>query len=235
MIKSVLLTRSEFANNELKKILEKPKYNLSEKYELLECSLIKYELQNIDLLELYKFQNIIVTSFFAANNLPELSNNNSDPSKNNIISAWVVGNKSAKILKQKGYEIQFIAQNAQELKSKILKTNLSNVIYPSSDKITVNMPSHITHKVFYKVFYKKSLSNEQILRYKQGIDYILLYSENCAKTFIKLLLDNNLIDYLKNTKYITISQKVAKIVEPYFENIRICKNSDLMLKYLETK
>ena len=52
-----------------------------------------------------------------------------------------------------------------------------------------------------------------------GIDYILLYSQNCAKTLVKLLTKYNLINILKNTIVITISAKVANIVNIYFSNV----------------
>jgi len=219
MTKSVLLTRSKSVNAELKQSLEK------HKYELLECSLIDYELQPFDLSEFHGFQNIIITSFFAANKLPDAPVNSMD--------AWVVGVKSAKILEAKGYKIKFISPDAETLKRQIPEEIYHDSIYPSSDQITVNMPLHITRKVFYKVSYKDSLSNEQLLRYKQGIDYVLLYSENCAKTLVKLLLENDLMNYLENTTCIAISSKVERVVKRHFRNTQICHGADLMLEYLE--
>ena len=219
MIKSVLLTRSNSANAWLKERLQQ--YD----YELLECSLIKYELQPVNLLELKNFTDLIITSFFAASMVP--------PAFSTGMHAWVVGTKSAKMLEEKGYDIKFVATSAESLKQQIPETIYETAIYLSSDHITIDMPEEIVRKIFYKVTYRKSLSQEQILRYKKGIDYVLIYSENCAKTLIKLLLENNLMNYLENTTYIAISSKVEKVIRNHFRNTQICQGDDLMLKYLE--
>ena len=147
--------------------------------------------------------------------------------------AWVVGTKSAKILEEKGYNIKFMALNAESLKEQIPEEIYENTIYLSGNHITVNMPQQVARRIFYKVTYRESLSQEQILRYKQGIDYILIYSENCAKTLIKLLLKSNLMNYLENTTYIAISSKVEKVIKHHFRNTQICQGDDLMLEYLE--
>lgn len=218
MIKSVLLTRSQEFNIEFKNYLEK--YN----YEILECSLISYELQPLDFQELNSFDNIIITSFYAATQMPNASRKD--------IGAWVVGVKSAKILEKKGYKIKFISNDARSLSVKIPSSIYDNVIYLSSNHITVNMPSAILRKIFYKVTYKQSLSNEQILRYKENIDYILIYSENCAKALVKLLIENDLMNYLENSTFIVISLKVENIIKNYFKNTKILSSGDLMLKCL---
>ena len=95
------------------------------------------------------------------------------------------------------------------------------------------MPLGVTRKILYKTIYLKLLSENEITRYKQGIDYIVLYSENCAKTLLKLLIENNLMNYLGNTTYIAISSKVARVFERVFKNVVVCHDSDSMLKYIE--
>jgi len=97
------------------------------------------------------------------------------------------------------------------------------------------MPMHITRKIFYKVLYREFLSNKQLLRYKQGVDYVLLYSENCAKTLVKLLLENDLMNYLENTTYIVISSKVEKVIKSHFQKTEIRQGTDLILEYLENQ
>ena len=218
MTRSVLLTRSNSANAWLKERLQQ--YD----YELLEYSLIKYKLQLVNLLELKNFTDLIITSFFAASMVP--------PAFSTGMHAWVVGTKSARILEEKGYDIKFIATSAKSLKQQIPETIYETAIYLSSNHITIDMPKQIVRKIFYKVTYRKSLSQEQILRYKKGIDYVLIYSENCAKTLIKLLLENNLMNYLENTTYIAISSKVEKVIRKHFRNTQICQDDNLMLQYL---
>lgn len=218
-MKSVLLTRAKELNIELKLSLQKFDY------ELLECNLIKYNLQPLDLKEFCSFDNLLITSFFAATKVPNAPREG--------MNAWVVGVSSAKVLASKGYKIQFYSESAEELKNNIPDGIYDDTIYLSSDHITVFMPSLITRRIFYKVYYKESLSSDQLLRYQKGIDYILLYSENCAKTLIKLLLENNLMNSLESTTFIVISSKVEDIIKPYFANTVICQGTSLMLEYLE--
>ncbi|MDG1437317.1 MAG: uroporphyrinogen-III synthase [Rickettsiaceae bacterium] len=228
MIRSVLLTRSKLLNAEIKTKLQ------ASGYDVLECNLIKYALQPFDISELRGYENLIITSYFAALNLPD-RNINMDASDSlfSDINAWVVGMKSAKLLEAKGYKVQFCASSAEELKQNIPKEIYDSTIYLSSDHITVSMPEEIERKIFYTVKYKESLSSEQLSRYKNGIDYILIYSTNCAKTLIKLLVQNNLMNYLENTMLIVISSKVEKVVKRHFRNVQVCQGADLMLDYLE--
>jgi len=218
-MKSVLLTRSESANNSFKQALAD--YN----YEFLDCSLIDYQLQPIDFSILEDYKDVIITSNFAANNLPQ--------APSDVMYAWVVGAKSARILESKGYKIRFCAPDAITLKQQIPAEIYENTIYLSSNHITVNMPLHITRQIFYNVSYLESLSKEQILRYKKGVDYILLYSENCAKTLMKLILENDLLNYLENTTIIAISSKIEMVVKSHFRNRVVCSGDDLILKYLK--
>jgi uroporphyrinogen-III synthase len=219
MIKSVLLTRAKELNAELEVVLQKFGY------EVLECNLIEYELQSFDLEEIYSFNNLIITSFFAASMAPVA------PSYG--MNVWTVGAKSAQILESKGYRVQFYAASAEELKRNIPEAIYDDTIYLSSDYITVPMPAPIMRKNFYKVYYKESLSSEQLSRYEKGIDYVLLYSENCAKTLVKLLLENDLRNSLENTTFIVISSKVEGVIKPYFTKTEICQGTSLMLEYLE--
>ncbi len=218
-MKSVLLTRSKSANNSLKKSLADCNY------ELLDCSLIDYQLQPVDFSILEDYTDIVITSNFAANNIPDAPRAG--------MYAWVVGAKSAQILESKGYKIRSFAKDALTLKHQIPVEIYENTIYLSSDKITVNMPMHITRQIFYNVSYLESLSKEQILRYKQGVDYILLYSENCAKTLVKLLLESDLLNYLESTTILAISSKVEKVMKHHFRNRVVCSGADLILEYLK--
>ncbi len=218
-MKSILLTRSKLANIQLKTKLN----NLG--YESLECSLIDYELQKFNPLELNNYTDIIITSIFVANNIPSAHSKG--------MFAWTVGEKSALILEKKGYKIKFFARDAKTLKNQIPSDIYENTLYLSSDHVTTNMPATVFRRIFYKVTYRKSLSSSQILRYKQGVDYILLYSRNCANTLVKLILQTDLVNYLENTVVIAISSKVKEVLQQYFNNIMVCPaGADSMLKYL---
>jgi uroporphyrinogen-III synthase len=218
-MKSVLLTRAKEFNEQLQGRLRQLDY------EVLECDLIEYDLQPLNLSEFITYDHLLITSFFAASKLPDAPRSN--------MTVWVVGMKSAKLLASKGYKVGFYAESAESLRRNIPESIFTDMLYLSSDYITVSMPPAIKRQIFYKVKYRASLSDSQIARYKQGLDYILLYSENCAKTLIKLLLENDLLNSLENTTFLVISSKVENIVKSHFVNIEICGGNDLMLEYLE--
>ena len=218
MNKSILLTRAKSANLILKEKL------IPRGFDLVECSLIKHKLLPFDKEVFNKHSDIVITSNFAASNLP-----NSNGSK----YVWVVGENSEKILKDKGYKVKFCAPDAIILEKELLKNNHIKAIYLSGNNITIDMPPNIKRIIFYNTYYKQSLSQPDIQRIKHGIDYILLYSENCAKTLLQLLLENDLLKYLENTTILAISFKVVRVVEDYFKNVKNCAGGNQIIEFLE--
>ncbi|CAN0594788.1 unnamed protein product [Ectocarpus sp. 12 AP-2014] len=217
MNKSILLTRAKSANLTLKEKLAP--YG----FDLFECSLIEHKLLQFDAEILNEYSNIVITSSFAANNLPN----------NDGIYAWVVGENTKSILENKGYKIKFCAPDAITLKKELQKNTYIKAIYLSGDNITLEMPSNVRRVVFYNTFYKEFFRHFEIQRLSQGVDYILLYSENCAKTLLQLLLENGLLKYLESSTIVAISSKVARVVESYFKNIKDCNGSNQIIEFLE--
>jgi hypothetical protein len=70
------------------------------------------------------------------------------------------------------------------------------------------MPFGITRKILYKTIYLESLSKNEITRYKQGIDYIVLYSENCAKALLILF---NVFIFLPDLTFIQSDYKSLRL------------------------
>jgi uroporphyrinogen-III synthase len=221
MTKSVLLTRSDLENVKLEQELQKCDY------EILKCSLIKQELLDFDYKQLIHFTDIIITSFFMADAMPHSSTIASD------MSVWVVGEKSSDILRKKGYKIMFCTESVNHLKQNIPSHIYKNAVYLSSDHITVDMPAECVRSILYKVTYRNFISNHAVMRYREGVDCILLYSENCAKTLMNLIKENYLKNYLANSTYIVISSKVERVVKRYFDKVVVCNNADAMLEYLK--
>ncbi|MEM6338544.1 MAG: hypothetical protein AAF673_01275, partial [Pseudomonadota bacterium] len=153
MNKSILLTRAKSANLILKEKL------MPRGFDLIECSLIKHKLLPLDKELFNKHSDIVITSNFAASNLP-----NSNGSK----YVWVVGENSEKILKDKAYKIKFCAPDAITLKKELLKNNHIKAIYLSGNNITIDMPPNIKRIIFYNTDYKQSLSQPEIQRIKLG-------------------------------------------------------------------
>ena len=220
--KTILLTRSEEENKILYDRLTKIGYHC------FKCSLIKYYDVEFDYNILSQCSDIIITSNYAAkilkkrDNIPGVKANN----------VWVVGKLSANILKEKSYNVKYIASNAKNLKKQLVRGTCDDIIYLASNNITTPMPKAVRQEIFYKVSYKKELTHQEIEYFKQKLNYILLYSENCAKTLVALLAKNNLFEYVADTVIIVISPKVAKVLKDYFHNIVICDNSDEMVEKL---
>ena len=218
MAKKILLTRSEEDNNYLRNILVPKGYNC------LDLSLIEHVNLPFNITILEDFTDIIVTSKRGANLLPV---------DEGIKNVWVVGDTSAEIATQKGYNVQYVAHSASELIDKIPRNIYKHAIYLSSNMISTRMPFGIKMINVYKVKYKDHLSDSEVQILKSGLDYIPLYSENCAKTLIKLILANDLLKYIENSVIIAISSKVEKLLTDYFTNIVTCNYADQILEKLE--
>lgn len=218
--KSVLITRAKGENMVLRSKLQ------TYGYEVLECNLIKYTLLPINLYALRSFTNIIITSNFAAKKLPQAWQDS--------IFVWVVGQNSAETLTRKGYKIKFCTESALSLKQELTNSKqITQMIYLSSNKITVDMPHWVKRQIFYNVSYLESLTETQKMRYQKGIDYILLFSKNCAKTLRKLFIDHNLLHCVTNTTIIAISSNVTETLNSNFQKKIVLQNSNLMLEYLK--
>lgn len=202
---------------------------------------------------------LIITSKYLASIIPYAHEIRNDPLK-----VYVVGQTSSAILHLKGYNIVYIAKNAEELKkavecSAIYKDtslhkdaspcnrtsdnyNSSNnifnnhkidsrsIIYLSGVDISTNMPNFVKRHIVYDVQYKNNLNHIEYSFFKNYNDnYVLLYSENSALTFIKLLNKYNLLYTLKHSTAFTISKKVADIVSFYFSSVMVYSdNFDLI-------
>lgn len=212
MTKSIWLTRSTAENQVL--INKLRKYN----FLLIDSPLIMYSNVDFDANILKKYSNIIITSKYAANILVDTS------FRCNFkhLSAWVVGKISAEILASIDINVKFIARNVAELVDNIPENTYNSSIYLSSNEITKPLPSKITRYIIYNVKYINQIDQQTTSAINKGIDYILLYSQNCAKTLINLLVEQNLINLLLNTTVITISDKVAKEILPYFKTVLYC-------------
>jgi uroporphyrinogen-III synthase len=216
MKKRVLITRSEEENQILKDTLEPIGFSC------VKCSLIHYQDILFDYSNLEKYTDIIITSKHAANIVA--------PRRMN---AFVVGEISARILREKGYIIKCIASNVNELKNALPKNIDNKIIYLSGNIITTEMPNNITRKILYNVRYSDFLPTEIQAELKIGIDFILLYSKNSAKTLIKLVLENDLFKYLNNTIVISISPRLQQIVRPYFTKNISAGAPDKMIQVLK--
>jgi len=214
-MKSILLTRSNENNKNIIKKLNN--YKLQEQeFEYIECPLLEYKNCQLDSSILKEYSNIIITSKYAANII-------SSWHISEIKGLWIVGNKSQSILQNSRFEIRYVAKNVQDLINNLPSKLYAKSIYLSSNKITQDLPSAIKREIIYQVEYKEYIP--EIEKIKKGVDYILLYSQNCASTLLHLLIENNLVSLLLHATIIAISAKVANIVRPFTKNMFYCNSN----------
>lgn len=174
------------------------------------------------------YNNIIITSKYAAKLICYAENISSIYTKN----FWVVGYASANMLRSNGCQVKEIADTASKLIQKLPRNILSDTIYLSGDQITMQMPTSVKRIIIYKVKYKDSLSDDDVIAIKNGMNYVTLYSENSARTLYSLLNQNNLLEYIKNSVLIAISDKVANIMNSHFKHQITMNNSDDLINIL---
>lgn len=229
MQKTLLLTRSIEDNLELEESLRQ--YN----FRFILCPLIEYIDLKFEPSLLKNYSDIIITSKHAA---MLCVHGKQDIGIRDIkINAWVVGSKSAEILRSAGFIVKYIAETVEDLLANLPPNIYNRAIYLSSNEITTALPPAIRRQIIYKVKYLDSLKLEQLEAINKGLDYILLYSKNCARTLLKLFKQYNLLKLMENTILITVSLKVAKEVKTYFKNVVYCdgdqynKIKELLINY----
>ncbi len=222
-MKSILLTRSIEDNYDIIRTIENNNRALEQKFKYICSPLVQYKDLNFDPRILFNYTNIIITSKFAAKLFVSLISRYPGFKKDNINqNFWVVGNISNIILTQNNLIVSGVARNIQQLIKNFPPEFYKQTIYLSSNEITQELPSSITRQIIYEVQYISQLHN--IEEIKKGVDYILLYSQNSAKTLIKLLADNKLLELLSNSQVIAISKKVADIIKIFSKNVIYCED-----------
>lgn len=188
----------------------------------VEAPMLSYEKLPIDFSQFQHTINIIITSKFAAKIIADHYPYNVD--------CFVVGEESANILKQNfKLNIKHISDSAEELYrhceeysdkaingllSHSFATPRNDFIYFSGNIITTEF-DYAKRQIIYYVEYVDSLDENAIAEIKSGVKYILLYSKNCAKNLIHLLKRYNLLQYIKNSVVIAISEKLALEYDQY--------------------
>lgn len=232
----ILLTRNALENNKL--LLELPK----DIFQCHELNLLEY--QDIETQTDYSQYNaIVVTSKYAAQKIQEMGLKN--------IDFFVVGEISTKILndnstvtastttlKNEDARVVVTAEDVFKLRRCIMNYVKDKpeykLLYLSGNHITTNMPDYVDRKIFYNVKYRNYLTEEEINVIKSGIDLIPIYSKNCAKTLLRLIVKYDIMNFLEHTTIIVVSSKVAEVVKGCSKNIVICNKAEEMIERLRT-
>ncbi len=221
----ILITRTKEENKLFKLDLEK---NGIEKSCVIDCSMLELSannnIKNIE--KIYsKYSDIIITSKYAASMLPH----NVNDSKN----IWCVGEETAKILKEKNYKIELQSKNVDSLLTKLPASRYKNMVYLHGSQITKTMPPEVNNIEIYNAHYGQDLPEEAGAAILQRKTYITLFSSNCAKNLLRLIVKNSLHNYLKHCTIIAISEKVGSIFAYYCNNIQIFPSQKSMIKYIK--
>lgn len=221
-VSSILLTRSIAENAKTKEALR------GVPLEIVECPLISYHLLSVDWAKLNSCDYAIITSKFLAEHFPV--------NIHSKLKVLVVGEVSASILEEKNYIVELCAENAEQIKTYLESQGIlpaSKIIYFCGDNISTSMPYFVEQYEVYKVEYKQDLTHEQIASFQSPLSYIMLYSENSAKTLLRLIVKYNLQSYLNDTIIICISDKVGKIFNHLCDQIVIRSTNEQMISYVK--
>ena len=219
----ILLTRDAPENQHLAKQLDAiqiPYYS----HPLLERQSLGFDWSQIS-----GYLMLIITSKFAAQLAAK--------SLKHEVECAAVGCASAEILRQNPLiKIIYIANSANQLIQWLSKQKLSKAAYLSGNIITVEMPKFVDRYQIYHTKYAIALSNElQSMIKGMQIKAVVLYSRNSARIFLELCQNALLLDYLKDIKALTLSQKIGKDLSSYFAKVDCSHSLDntIMLKLME--
>ena len=203
----VLLTRDANENAAMEALLE-GKRILTYSFPLVELKATEF-----DWISIGKYDSLIITSKFAA----QIAARNIT----NQVLILVVGQESANILRaNRAINVVKVFKNSADLCEDIKKNvNLLNFAYLSGNIIKRDIEK-VDRYIIYEAVYASKLSLELEQKIKDmEISTIMLYSENCAKTFIDLCKQSNLCGYLKNMVAVVLSFEIKKVVEKYMDKV----------------
>ncbi len=216
----VLITRTKEENEQLR--IKFKKLNL----DLVELNLIKYNRREFDFQKIRKYEYLVISSKYTARILLEKAR---DFILKDRVKFFVIGNSSAEILSESGYLVEKIFFNAQELFCYVHKILDSKyVLYLSGNYFTLKPNKNIEHMVLYDVEYTNTISS-YLLKHitKKEIDFVLLFSENSAKTFISLSSKYYVEEFFQNSVFLVISNRILSYVKNYFPNVIVVNPKDL--------
>ena len=172
-MQTVLLTRTQENNLELKNFLLKKQYNV------LEDSLINFcpDYEILENLSNYiKKYSLIITSGYAAKLLSSLYSDMN-------IKCYVIGKSTADFLSINGFKILGCFENLTQLNSNIPKNK--ELLYIRGETITGQLNTYQKEKIIYKTQYKTELNSNIIDAINNNLlDIVSLHSLKTAETFL---------------------------------------------------
>lgn len=236
-MKRILLTRSEKENSKLESSLEG--------FEIISAPMIFYKNLDVDWESFVQYSNLIVTSKYAAkliadNYLFDVNCYVVGEESAKILEA----NPKLKItyIAQNAVELEgvcskcnppldsgsrrsvsqgltqfygWILNQVQDDNAGVIRTVSPKALYLSGNHITIPFENAESREI-YHVSYADKIDESL---FDKGIDYIFLYSKNAAVNFLNLLSKHNLLQKVKNSVVISLSEKIAANLEKHVTRI----------------
>ena len=179
--------------------------------------LLKIKKKNYNQINVNSFDTVIFTS---SNSIKFLDLKNI----NKNILCFCVGSSTEKTARLNGFQNIIAADgNVRNLKE-LIQQNLSikdrKVLYVSSeivsyplDKELISEGYNVKRLVNYSVKHNKNLDLSFLQSLKKDIpNLVYVYSENSAKSFLKLIKKYELVDYWMNTNLMCIGEKTSSVL-----------------------
>ena len=174
----------------------------------------KLEFKSLDFSE---YSGIIFTS---SNSVKFLNTKNIDK----FIKCFCVGISTEKNALKKGFQNVYAAEGNVENLKEIIIQNVSNkgskLLYVSGKTIASNLHKQLASEdylvervVNYNVEHVEEFDKNFIDKLKNSIpEIIFVYSENSAKSLLKIIKKYDLVDYLMNTNLMCLGEKTSVVL-----------------------
>ena len=207
----ILLTRQLQDSQDL---IQKFKFN---GFKVSNLPLLEINKFDYDEIKSYNFNAIVFTSSNAIRFL-DLKNINKN------ILCFCVGSYTEKTARSNGFQNVFAAdgnvRNLKELMQQNLSLKNNKILYVSGD--VVSYPLHkelisegynVERLINYTVRHNENLDLSFLESLKKDMpNLVYVYSENSAKSFLKLIKKYELVDYWMNTNLMCIGEKTSSVL-----------------------
>ena len=207
----ILLTRNL---EDSKDLISKFKFS---GYKISNLPLLEISKVNYDEIEINNFNVIIFTSSNAIKFL-DLKGVNKN------ILCFCVGSSTEKTARLNGFQHVYAAdgnvRNLKELVQQILPAKDSKILYVSGEVVShpldrelISEGYNVVRLINYSVKHNENLDLSFLESLKKDMpDLVYVYSENSAKSFLKLIKKYELVDYWMNTNLMCIGEKTSSVL-----------------------
>ena len=207
----ILLTRQL---QDSKDLIQKFKFN---GFKVSNLPLLEINKFDYDEIKIYNHNAIVFTSSNAIKFL-DLKNINKN------ILCFCVGSYTEKTARSSGFQNVFAAdgnvRNLKELVQQNLSVKNNKILYVSGDVVSYPLDKeliaegyNVERLINYTVKHNENLDLSFLKSLKKDMpNLVYVYSENSAKSFLKLIKKYELVDYWMNTNLMCIGEKTSSVL-----------------------